>query len=190
MEEELAPLLTGMVDQIDRLTRLVNELLDASKIQAGRLDSAEEPVDFPVLVRATIAFLQASSPTHTLTVKGIPHAWITGDKDRLGQVVTNLITNAIKYSPQANHVDLSITTSERMVTLHVQDQGIGISKFQQKHIFERFYRAHDPADKRFPGLGMGLYISRAIVKQHGGEMSVESEEGKGSTFIVSLPLKT
>jgi PAS domain S-box-containing protein len=188
MQEEV-PILTRMDAQIKRLTRLIDELLDASKAQAGQLVYEEEPVDLAALLQETVEVLQPSNPTHTLIVRETTHAMVMGDKDRLGQVLTNLISNAIKYSPQANQVDLAITTSDKTVTLRIRDDGIGIPKAHQKHIFDRFYRARDPHSKAFPGLGIGLYIAHEIVKRHGGEITVESEEGKGSTFVVSLPLK-
>ncbi len=186
---EAVPTLTKMEAQVDRLTKLIDELLDVSKIQAGRVDYEEEPVDLAALLRETVELLQASSPTQALLLKAPPHAWILGDKGHLSQMVTNLITNAIKYSPQANQVDLFLTVSQTTVTLHVRDEGFGIPKAYQKHIFDRFYRVPD-RQQVIPGLGLGLYITHEIVKRHGGEITVESEEGKGSTFIVSLPLKT
>ena len=185
---EALPTLTRMEAQVNRLTRLIDELLDASKIHAGRLDYEEEPVDLAALLRETVELLQATSSTHTLIARGTRQAWIMGDKDRLGQALTNLITNAIKYSPQANKVDLSISASNKTVTLRVRDYGIGIPKAHQKDIFDRFYRAPGGL-KTFSGLGMGLYITHEIVKRHGGEITMESEEGKGSTFVVSLPVK-
>jgi PAS domain S-box-containing protein len=185
---EAVPTLTKMEAQVNRLTKLIDELLDVSKIQAGRVDYEEEPVDLAALLRETVELLQASSPTHTLLIRGTHQAWIMGDKDRLGQMLTNLITNAIKYSPQANKVDLSLTASPTTVTLRVRDYGVGIPKAHQKNIFDRFYRVRD-RHQAFSGLGLGLYITHEIVKRHGGEMTVESEEGKGSTFVVSLPLK-
>jgi len=185
---EAVPTLTKMEAQVNRLTRLIDELLDVSKIQAGRVDYEEEPVDLAALLRETVELLQASSPTHTLLIRGTHQAWIMGDQDRLGQMLTNLITNAIKYSPQANKVDLSITVSNMTVTLRVRDYGVGIPKADQKNIFDRFYRVRD-RHQAFSGLGLGLYITHEIVKQHGGDITVESEEGKGSTFVVSLPLK-
>jgi PAS domain S-box-containing protein len=185
---EAVPTLKKMEAQVDRLTRLIDELLDASKIHAGRLDYEVESVDLVALLRETMELLQATSPTHTLIVSGAREAWIMGDKDRLGQVLTNLITNAIKYSPQANKVELSITASNKTVTLRVRDYGIGISKEHQRDIFDRFYRVPDGLQVS-SGLGMGLYITHEIVKRHGGEITVESEDGKGSTFVVSLPVK-
>lgn len=185
---EAVPTLTKMEAQVDRLTKLIDELLDVSKIQAGRVDYEEEPVDLAALLGETVELLQASSPTHTLHIRGTHQVWMMGDKDRLGQVLTNLITNAIKYSPQANKVDLSLVASHTTVTLRVRDYGVGIPKAEQKNIFDRFYRVRDQHEA-FSGLGLGLYITHEIVKRHGGEITVESEEGQGSTFIVSLPLK-
>ena len=187
--QETAPILTRMEAQVNRLTKLIDELLDVSKIQAGRVDYQEEPVDLAALLRETVELLQASSPTHALLLRGTHQAWMIGDKDHLSQALTNLITNAIKYSPQANKVDLALTVSHTTVTLRVRDYGVGIPKVYQKHIFDRFYRVPD-RQQTFSGLGLGLYITHDIVMRHGGGITVESEEGKGSTFIVSLPLKT
>jgi len=185
---EAVPTLTQMEAQVVHLTKLIDELLDVSKIQAGRVDYEEEPVDLAALLRETVELLQASSPTHSLVIRGPHQAWMMGDKDRLSQMLTNLITNAIKYSPQANKVDLSLTASHTIVTLRVRDYGVGIPKAYQRNIYDRFYRVPD-RHKACSGLGLGLYITHKIVKRHGGEITVESEEGKGSTFIVSLPLK-
>ena len=187
--QEPVSMLHKMDDQISRLVRLIDDLLDASKIQAGRLDYEEEPVDLDALVLETVELLQGSNPTHSLRVSGATHAIILGDKDRLGQVFTNLITNAVKYSPQANGVDISLSSTKESALISVRDYGVGIASTHQKHIFDRFYRVHDSSNTTFKGLGMGLYIAHDIVKRHGGDITVESEEGKGSTFIVSLPLE-
>ncbi len=185
--QEPVSMLHKMDDQISRLVRLVDELLNASKIQEGRLDYEEEPVDLDELVHETVEMLQASSPTHILRVSGATHTVIPGDRDRLGQVLTNLITNAVKYSPQANSVDITLSTSEKAALVSVRDYGVGIASTHQKHIFDRFYRVYDSSRKSFKGLGLGLYIAHDIVKRHGGDLTVESTEGKGSTFTISLP---
>ena len=187
--QESVSMLHKMDAQISRLVRLIDELLDASKIQEGRLDYEEEPVDLDALVYETVEVLQAGSPTHILRVSGTTRAVILGDKDRLGQVLANLITNAVKYSPQANSVDITLSISEKAALISVCDYGVGIASTHQKHIFDRFYRVHDSNRKSFKGLGLGLYIAHDIVKRHGGGLTVESEEGKCSTFIVSLPLE-
>jgi PAS domain S-box-containing protein len=180
--------LSKMEIQIDRLTRLVNDLLDVTKIQAGRLNYAEERLALDTLIRDIVETIQLMSPTHTLTMYGASNSYIVGDGDRLGQVFLNLIDNAIKYSPKANKVDIHVTSSENAVTVSVRDYGVGIPKEHQSKIFDRFYRVSDERMKAFPGLGMGLYISYEIVERHGGEIWVASEEGEGSTFAVSLPI--
>ena len=112
---------------------------------------------------------------------------VTGDRDRLGQVLTNLLTNAIKYSVGTGTIDVFLASTDEVLTICVRDYGIGISREQQSKIFERFYRAQSGTQGNFPGFGMGLYISSEIVKRHGGRITVESEEGKGSAFTVTLP---
>lgn len=182
---EAISLLTMIDAQIDRLTKLVDDLLNVSKIQAGHLAYDRSPVDVDALVRETTALLQTSTPTHTLNVSGATQTVIIGDKDRLRQVIINLITNAIKYSPQANCIDILLSSTAESIHIAVRDYGIGIPKTAQQHIFDRFYRVDN---KTIPGLGMGLYIAHEIVQYHGGKLTVESEEGKGSTFVISLPI--
>jgi PAS domain S-box-containing protein len=184
-----AAALEKMEAQVNTLTELVAAFLDVSKIQAGRLEYAQETVDLSELLRDLAEVMQQTSPTHTIHVHGAAHALLVGDKNRLGQVFTNLVSNAIKYSPGADAVDIDVTLSDETVTVSVRDYGIGILREQQSKIFDRFYRAHDSSTKAFPGLGMGLYISSEIVKRHGGTITVDTEVGKGSTLQVALPLK-
>ncbi len=180
--------LSKMEEQINRLNRLVTDLLDVSKIQAGRLDYANEQIDVDAFLHDIVQTAQEATSTHTLVIHGASHTTITGDRDRLEQVFFNLITNAVKYSPRAEKVDISIATTQDMVTVSIRDDGVGIPLAHQSKIFDRFYRVQDVNDRTFPGLGMGLYISYEIVRRHGGTIIVTSEEGQGSTFTVSLPL--
>ena len=176
--------------QIDKLSKLVSDLFDVSKIHAGQLDYAEESIDIDAFVRDIVETLQQISETHTLSIHGASHQTVIGDSARLEQVFVNLVNNAIKYSPEADTVDIHISTAEDTVIVSVQDYGIGIPREHLSKIFDRFYRAHDNDNsKAFSGLGMGLYISYEIVKRHGGDITVESAEGKGSTFSVFLPVK-
>ena len=184
-----AAALEKMEEQVNTLTELVAAFLDVSKIQAGRLEYAQETVDLSELLRDLAEVMQQTSPTHTIQVHGAAHALVAGDKNRLGQVFTNLVSNAIKYSPGADAVDIDVTLSDETVTVRVRDYGIGIPREHQGKIFDRFYRAHDSSTKAFPGLGMGLYISSEIIKRHGGTITVDAEVGKGSTLQVALPLK-
>jgi len=113
---------------------------------------------------------------------------VVGDRDRIVQVLINLITNAIKYSPVADTVVLRVTTDANQAVVSVQDFGIGIAQQHHDKIFERFYQVTDPQDRTYPGLGIGLYICSEIMRRHRGRIWVQSSKGQGSTFYMSLPL--
>jgi PAS domain S-box-containing protein len=184
---DAAPALSRMEVQGKRLERLIAELLDVSKIQAGRLEYVQEPVDLEALLYEVAETMQQISTTHAVVVRGAVPCRLIGDQGRLEQVFTNLISNAIKYSPDAKTVEMDLSAAEEVVTIQVHDHGLGIPREQRDKIFERFYRVADPKQKAIPGLGMGLYIVAEIVKRHGGTITVDSAVGKGSTFTVTLP---
>jgi len=186
---DATPALSRMEVQVKQLERLISELLDVSKIQAGRLEYVWETVNLDALLREVAETMQQMSATHTIVVRGAPAGSLVGDQDRLEQVFTNLLSNAIKYAPDEPLIEMEVSRSTETVTIRVRDQGIGIPQEQREKIFERFYRAFDPSRRAVPGLGMGLYIAVEIVKGHGGTITVDSEVGKGSTFQVTLPLK-
>jgi signal transduction histidine kinase len=177
-----------METQINKVTRLVEELLDVSKIQAGRLEYRQERVDLDALLREITDTMQQTHPSHRILVRDAVQASLIGDRDRLGQVFTNLLSNAIKYSPDAETVEMDLSASPETVTVSVRDHGLGIPREQRDKIFERFYRVAGPRKRAIPGLGMGLYIVAEIVKHHGGTITVDSAVGKGSTFTVTFPL--
>jgi PAS domain S-box-containing protein len=183
-----ATVLSSMETQINKVARLVEELLDVSKIQAGRLEYRQEPVDLDALLREITDTMQPLHPSHALVVCGIVGTSLIGDRDRLGQVFINLLSNAIKYAPDAETVEIHLDASPEIVTIRVHDHGQGIPREQHDKIFERFYRAAGSRQRAIPGLGMGLYIVAEIVKRHGGTITVDSVVGKGSTFTVTLPL--
>lgn len=180
--------LSELGTQARQLMKLLSDVLEVSQLEAGYLLYAEEPFDMNSLLREIVTTLQQVSPDHTLVVTGTADTLVTGDRDRLGQVLTNLLTNAIKYSVGTGPIDVLLASTEEALTIGVRDYGIGISREQQSRIFERFYRAQSGTQGNFPGFGMGLYISSEIVKRHGGLITVESEEGKGSVFTVTLPI--
>ncbi|GHO47408.1 hypothetical protein KSX_55710 [Ktedonospora formicarum] len=184
-----APALSSMQTQINKLIRLVEDLLDVSKIQAGKLGYRQERVDLDALLHEVADTMQQIEATHTIVVRGATSCSLVGDKDRLGQVFTNLLSNAIKYSPHARTIEMDLSASDEAVTIRVQDHGLGIPREKRDKIFDRFYRVADPRQKAIPGLGVGLYIVSEIVKHHRGTITVESEPGKGSTFQVMLPQK-
>ncbi|EFH85118.1 PAS domain S-box protein [Ktedonobacter racemifer] len=184
---EAATALSKVEGPVKQLERLVGELLDVSKIQAGRLEYIRETVNLDALLHEVADTMQQISTTHTIVVRGATSCTLVGDKDRLGQIFTNLLSNAIKYSPGAETVEMDLEASEDAVTIRVQDHGLGIPREQRDKIFERFYRVAGPRQRAIPGLGMGLYIVAEIVMGHGGTITVDSAVGKGSTFMVTLP---
>ncbi len=180
--------LTRIDAQLNKLTKLISDLLDVSRMQTGKLAFQVESFDLDTLVHETVENVQAATTTHQFLVEGRTDARMFGDKDRLGQVFINLLTNAVKYSPRANKVLLHLSRDHEQAIVSVQDSGIGIDEAHQQNIFERFYQVADPEEKTYPGLGIGLYISREIVERHHGRIEVQSRKGEGATFSVILPL--
>ena len=180
--------LVKMERQINRLTGLITELLDVSRMQSGKLAFHEEVFDLSALAQETVENVQQTTQTHQLSLDSRETVLMVGDRERIGQVLINLITNAIKYSPRAEKVLIRVARDQDQALLSVQDFGIGIAKEHHEHIFERFYQVTDPDGPTYPGLGIGLYLSREIILRHGGRIWVESARGTGSTFSVSLPL--
>ena len=183
-----ANMVEKMDGQLNKLIALIGDLLDVTKIEGGRLQLHEEFYNFNHLISETVEELQRTTDKHKIILKLEPLDKIYGDKDRIAQVFTNLISNAIKYSPAASEIIVYSAIKNNAVDICVEDHGLGISKDHQAKVFERFYRVSGPQGDTFPGLGLGLYISHEIIKRQGGRIWVESEKGKGSTFCFSLPL--
>ncbi|WNG18726.1 ATP-binding protein [Cystobacter fuscus] len=175
--------------QVVRLSGLINDLLDTSRIQAGRLELKHEPMPLQHLTREVFADFRPVSPHHTLEYEE-PDETLTiqGDRGRLAQVLVNLLENAIKYSPTGGTIRLTVERYGAQALVSVTDRGIGIPSDQMAHLFERFFRARNAPISGFGGLGLGLYICRDIVERHGGRIWVESEAGAGSTFRFTLPV--
>ncbi|HLL60696.1 MAG TPA: ATP-binding protein [Candidatus Nitrosocosmicus sp.] len=180
--------LKKMDNQVDRLTKLVQDLLDVSKIQTGKLEYSEEVFDFDKLIGDVIDEMQPLTSQHIIRHEGNAQVNILADKFRIAQVITNLLSNAIKYSPQGKEIIVKTSFDKSEVTVAVKDFGIGVPQDKMKHLFERFYRVQDKKRESFPGLGLGLYISARIIERQGGKMWVESVDGKGSTFYFCLPI--
>lgn len=182
-----AKYMESMDTQINKLTEIVNGLLDVSRVHQGKLMYKKEPFAIDELVHQTIESVQLVTNSHTLEVNGNSKRMVIGDKDRIEQVLTNLINNAVKYSPKANKVVIELKNQNGNVLVSVTDFGMGIPKRDETRIFDRFFQVDTPIVKTYPGLGLGLYISKEIVARHGGKLWVESMEGKGSTFYILLP---
>jgi signal transduction histidine kinase len=190
--EQLAVTLRTIYRQALHMNELVDDLLDVSRIQQGRFDVVPEELDLIALAATVLERFQslaAVGTSHCLLLTTVAPS-ITGmwDRRRLDQVLTNLVSNAVKYSPPGSDVILSVTVTGAHVRVGVRDQGIGIPAAEAHHLFEPFYRAGNAPVRNYPGVGLSLHITREIVNRHGGRILVESAEGQGSTFTVELPL--
>jgi len=182
-------LIKNINTQADRLTNLINDLLHTSKIQAGKLILEKKKFDLNALVSKIVIDFQYATETHQIIKEGEIKEQIYGDEGRIEQVLSNLITNAIKYSPKADKLIVRVASDKQNAVVSVQDFGFGIAKHDQAKIFGRFYRTADKEKGNVIGFGLGLYIASEIIKRHGGKIWVESTKGKGSTFSFTLPLK-
>jgi len=177
--------------QIRVQERLINDLLESTRIEDGTLAINRQPCDLLRIINETVDDMRFIRPTQALLVE-VPTQetiQINADPGRIGQVLANYIMNAFKYSPEDRPVRIGVTIEEQEVRVWVQDQGPGIPPEVQPHVWDRFYRipgnkAHNGESKSF---GLGLHICRVLIAEHGGQVGVESEPGKGSTFWFSLP---
>ncbi|MDY0906705.1 PAS domain-containing sensor histidine kinase [Pedobacter sp. CFBP9032] len=188
-DEKKAGMVRKMDLQLNRLTGLIGDLLDVTKIQAGKITFNAVAFDFDQLIYDMVEEMQHTTSQHHLNATLNSKITVIADRERIGQVVTNFLSNAIKYSVDADSI---IVKSYRMgdeVILSVQDYGIGISENLQKFVFDQFYRVSGNQQHTYPGLGLGLYISAEIIKNEGGRIWVESTEGSGSTFYFALKIK-
>lgn len=186
--ESAATLVEKMDGQLNKLIGLIGDLLDVTRIEGDRLPLNEGLYKFNDLVKETVEELQRTTDSHKIILNIGNNVEVYGDRDRIGQVLNNLITNAIKYSPSSGDIKVSTTADSSIITVCVADKGVGIPAEKQGKVFERFFRVSGPESHTFPGLGLGLYISHEIIKRQGGKIWVESEENKGSTFCFSLPI--
>lgn len=183
-----AEMISRMDGQINRLTNLIGDLLDVTKIESGKLKFNDQEFEFIPMVRELIEDLQRTTDKHTLTEEYEGNGLVFGDQERIGQVISNLVTNAIKYSPKSDQVIIRSYLENEEIILCITDFGIGIAKDELTKVFEQFYRVTGDMLHTFPGLGLGLYISSEIIKREGGRIWVKSQEGKGSTFCFALPI--
>jgi two-component system CheB/CheR fusion protein len=174
------------VKQVDKLVELIGDLLDVTKIQSGKLALRKTNFSLDELIEECCEELQSSLQKYTLVVQGDKGVEIHADRNRLEQVIINLVSNAAKYSPESDKVIIDVTKNKEGVKISVTDFGIGIAHTKIPLLFDRFYRV-DESSQKFAGLGLGLYISAEIVKRHNGQINIESEEGKGSTFWFTIP---
>ena len=189
-DDRSAEVLLKMDVQINKLTTLITDLLDVTKLEAGKFQYTETYFSFAQLVQEIVEETQRTSTHHQILLETSSEQMIYGDRERLGQVLINLLTNAIKYSLNTENILVQTRSDGKNVTVRVQDFGIGIPEDKKAHLFERFYRVSGHTLDTIPGLGLGLYISAEIIKRHEGTIWIESSPTqKGSTFCFTLPIK-
>jgi PAS domain S-box-containing protein len=176
------------LDQIDRMSRLILELLDVSRIETGRLEIRRDLLKWSEFVREVVDHHHTAGGARRFHLNLPPKGrLVLGDRDRLEQVLGNLLENAVKYSPDGSDVFVDVRDEGDKIVTSVKDQGIGIPPDEISQVFERFHRGRQVSSTNYGGLGLGLYISRQIIERHGGSIWVESREGQGTTFYFALP---
>ena len=181
--------LTRIISQVDKLDKLVSDLLDITKMQQGKLQLNTEETDLGELVHEVVTTFRQTHDTHPIELSSDSKVVADVDRHRLEQVISNLLTNAVKYSEDGTPIVVQLRKQEGNAILSVKDFGIGIAEKHQQHVTERFYRVESGDETKYPGLGIGLYITRQVVEQHHGRLWFNSKPGKGSTFFVSIPCK-
>jgi signal transduction histidine kinase len=182
----------GIVERnADRLLSLVTDLLFAARLQYGRLELERSPVDLQTLVRQAgeSARPRADAASVELRVETVDVPEIRGEPAKLAQLLDNLVSNAIKFTPTYGRVDVRLASRDDTIRIEVSDTGIGIADEERERLFERFFRAQSALERQIQGTGLGLYISKAIVDAHGGRIGVDSTAGEGTTFVVELPVQ-
>lgn len=173
--------------QVEKLTGIINDLLDVTRIQSGRMQLNKSSYMLRDSVMECIMEIRQNEPEHRIEIRKTSDISITADKLRMEQVIINFLSNAVKYSPGSPDIFVDIEEEPGFVRCSITDSGIGIPADKQSFIFDRFFRVHN-SSQQFSGLGLGLFISSEIVKQHNGDVGMMSQEGKGSTFWFTLPV--
>ena len=178
-----------IIEESDRLSRIVNEILLANQLDAGRLDLFIEPFDPVDLLERVVESARTRAPAGVSIAVRVPDSVsaVGADRDKVRQVLVNLVENAVKYSPEGGTIEVGITPCAASVQFFVRDEGLGIPPDEQARIFEKFYRLDPGMTRGVGGTGLGLYICRELVERMGGRISVESVAGAGSTFSFDLP---
>jgi len=189
--ETLAEGLSIIEEEADKLNELINNLLDASRLQAGGLKLEFSYLELPSLAEKSVEKFRTQTDRHTFSVDFPPDfPPVRGDFERIREVLSNLINNAIKYSPGGGLIRVGGRVDQDEIQVCVSDEGIGIPSTEQERIFDRFARVDNSLTRQMPGAGLGLFLVRAVVEAHGGRVWVDSRPGQGSTFCFTLPLSS
>jgi two-component system OmpR family sensor kinase len=188
--KEYRRILKSNLEEVNHMSQIVNDLLFLSKADMGEIHLQKQHIDLTQLVTEVHAQARMIAIAKEITVRmsADSNVVVIGDRLRLRQLLLNLVDNGIKYTPEGGEMVISLASNDSQVKLRVLDNGIGISPEDQLHIFDRFFRVDKARSREAGGSGLGLSICKWIIDAHGGEISVESEPGKGSTFTVTLPV--
>jgi signal transduction histidine kinase len=191
LDEKSLHYLKKIHDKIAEQMYLISDITDVTKIHLGVMSFYPELFCFDTLVDEVVEDQQVLTDTHQIRKKGQSDKNVLADKERIRQVINNLILNAIKYSPEGKYVDVMVEEQKGEIVLEVKDYGIGITAAEQKRVFEPYFQSNKLKKRQGArGLGVGLYISAEIMRQQDGRIRVDSTLGKGSTFYIALPVKT
>ncbi|MFT3702720.1 MAG: PAS domain S-box protein [Agriterribacter sp.] len=176
-------------NQVERLGKLITDILDVSRLEDGRMDLQKDFFRLDELVKETVQDILFATTTHHIIINQTTACTIFADKNRIGQVLINLINNAIKYSRENTVIEINIFyPATGYIAVSIKDYGIGIDEAEQRKIFHRFYQVGDHYSMHYTGFGIGLYISAEIIRRHGGEIAVDSQKNRGSLFTFTLPV--
>ena len=174
--------------QVKRMTSMINGFLDISRLESSKMHIEKTSFEMGALIREVIAEYKWSTSSHVIELSACEQVMIEGDRDKIMSVVSNLISNAIKYAPKNDFINVNCLVKDGVVQVSVADKGMGIKPQDINHVFDRYYRIESKHTQHIAGFGIGLYLSAEIVRQHQGKIWVESQSGVGSTFYFTLPL--
>jgi two-component system sensor histidine kinase VicK len=174
--------------QVKRMSAMINGFLNISRLESGKIYIEKHEFNIDKLLQDMIAEIELSSTTHRIEFSGCGELIVDADRDKISSVITNLISNAVKYSPKGKLINVTCESNEREITVSVKDEGMGIKPSDLKKVFDRYYRVDTAHTQHISGFGIGLYLSAEIIQHHNGKIWAESESGKGSTFYFNLPL--
>jgi PAS domain S-box-containing protein len=174
--------------QVKRMSAMINGFLNISRLESGKIHIDKQDLDMEALIADTIEEANLTTSTHLIHFVRSAPVPVNADRDKIGSVISNFISNAVKYSPKGKHIEVSCNTKSNEVIVSVKDEGMGIKPDDLAKIFDRYYRVETNHTRHIAGFGIGLYLSSEIIERHGGRVWAESESGVGSTFYFSLPL--
>jgi signal transduction histidine kinase len=192
LDEEGMGSLGVVLTRVGQMASLIDNLLDVEKIESGEVALHREPLDLALIVRQVgdgFSLVARQKAVRLEWDVPLELAQPNADRERMAQVLNNLVSNAIQFTPPGGHVTIRAFQQDSEIAVEVSDTGCGISEADQAHLFERFFRAPEARQRRLSGTGLGLSIVKAIVEQHGGHVTCRSQLGQGSTFGFSLPLE-